>query len=132
MGGMRRPGPGYFYEPTLLAGCTPDMPVMREETFGPVAALISVADAEAAVRIANDTAFGLGATVWSRDTERAEAVARQIDAGNVFINTVIASDPRMPFGGIKDSGYGRERGLFGIREFVNVKAIVRGAFGSAR
>jgi succinate-semialdehyde dehydrogenase/glutarate-semialdehyde dehydrogenase len=128
VGGARRPGRGYFYQPTLLADCTPDMPVLSEETFGPVAALIAVADIDAAVRVANDTPYGLAATVWSEDIAMAKSVARRIDAGTVVINGIVASDPRMPFGGVKRSGYGRENGRFGIREFVNVKAMVVGGY----
>jgi succinate-semialdehyde dehydrogenase / glutarate-semialdehyde dehydrogenase len=127
-GGGPVPGPGYFYRPTLLADCTPDMPVLREETFGPVAALTTAPDPDAAVALANDTEYGLSATVWTQDLALADSVARRIEAGTVFVNAVVASDPRMPFGGIKRSGYGRENGRFGIREFVNVKAMIVGGY----
>ncbi len=99
------------------------MPVFREETFGPVAAVIRARDAEEALRLANDTEYGLGASLWTRDTERAKQLARRVEAGNVFVNGLVASDPRLPFGGIKRSGYGRELGTFGIREFTNIQTI---------
>jgi succinate-semialdehyde dehydrogenase/glutarate-semialdehyde dehydrogenase len=99
------------------------MPVYREETFGPVAAVTTVRDDEEAIRVANDTNYGLGAALWTQDIDRARKLARQIEAGSVFINGIVASDPRLPFGGIKDSGYGRELSEFGIREFSNVKTI---------
>ena len=102
------------------------MPAFREETFGPVAAVISTRDAEDAVRLANDTTYGLGAALWTRDVERAKDLARHIEAGNVFINGMVASDPRIPFGGIKRSGYGRELGVYGIKEFVNIQTVVVG------
>jgi succinate-semialdehyde dehydrogenase/glutarate-semialdehyde dehydrogenase len=114
---------GYFYSPTVLTGVMPDMPAFREETFGPVAAVIRAVDADGAVRLANDTAFGLGASLWTGDLERGRRLARDIEAGAVFINGMVASDPRLPFGGIKRSGYGRELSEFGIREFVNVKTV---------
>jgi succinate-semialdehyde dehydrogenase/glutarate-semialdehyde dehydrogenase len=114
---------GYFYAPTVLDGVKLDSPAFREEVFGPVAAVVRARDAEDAVRLANDTEYGLGAALWSRDTERAKQLARRIEAGNVFINGMVASDPRLPFGGVKRSGYGRELGSFGIREFVNIQTI---------
>src|ERR687885_2556017 len=126
VGGNPLNGKGYFYAPTVLEGVKDDMPAFREETFGPVAAVIRARDADDAVRIANDTEYGLGAAVWTRDTEHAKQLARRIEAGNVFINGMVASDPRLPFGGVKRSGYGRELGVFGIREFVNIQTIVVG------
>jgi succinate-semialdehyde dehydrogenase / glutarate-semialdehyde dehydrogenase len=123
-GGHARPGTGYFYEPTILAAVTPEMAAFREETFGPVAAVIRARDAEDAVRLANDSDFGLGAALWTRDLERARELARRIESGSVFINGMVASDPRLPFGGVKRSGYGRELSEFGIREFVNIKSVV--------
>lgn len=115
--------PGYFYAPTVLDHVTPDMAAFREETFGPVAAVIRVEGAEDAVRLANQTEFGLGAALWTADMAKGRKLARQIDAGAVFINGMVASDPRLPFGGIKKSGYGRELGVYGIREFVNIKTL---------
>jgi succinate-semialdehyde dehydrogenase / glutarate-semialdehyde dehydrogenase len=126
VGGTSLNGKGYFYAPTVLDGVRESMPAFREETFGPVAAVIRARDAQDAVRLANDTEYGLGAALWSRDVERAKELARQIEAGNVFINGMVASDPRIPFGGIKRSGYGRELGTYGIKEFVNIQTIVVG------
>jgi succinate-semialdehyde dehydrogenase/glutarate-semialdehyde dehydrogenase len=123
VGGKPIAGKGYFYSPTVLDGVSEAMPAFREEVFGPVAAVIRAQDPADAVRIANDTEYGLGAALWTRDTERAKTLARQIEAGNVFINGMVASDPRLPFGGVKRSGYGRELGVFGIREFVNIQTV---------
>lgn len=122
-GGQRLDGPGYFFAPTVLADVTPTMPAHREETFGPVAALMRARDAATAVAMANDTPFGLGAAIWTGDVERGQQLARQIEAGSVFINGMVASDPRLPFGGVKRSGYGRELSDFGIHEFVNIKTV---------
>ena len=123
VGGKRRAGKGWFYEPTLLSDVTEDMPVLKEETFGPVAALVAVRDADEAVRVANRSPYGLGAALWTADLTRARALARRIESGSVFINGMVASDPRLPFGGTKQSGYGRELSSFGIREFVNIQTI---------
>ena len=123
VGGYRMEGKGYFYAPTVLTGVTTEMPAAREETFGPLAAVIRARDADEAITIANDSQFGLGASLWTRDIERAKALAREVQAGSVFINGMVASDPRLPFGGIKRSGYGRELSEFGIREFVNIKTV---------
>jgi acyl-CoA reductase-like NAD-dependent aldehyde dehydrogenase len=122
-GGERLSGKGFFYRPTVLADVTPNMPVFREETFGPVAAVLRVRDADEAVRVANDSAYGLGASIWTRDAARGDRLARRIETGSVFVNGMVASDPRLPFGGIKRSGYGRELSAFGIREFTNVQTI---------
>jgi succinate-semialdehyde dehydrogenase/glutarate-semialdehyde dehydrogenase len=122
-GGTRRAGKGWFYEPTLLTGVTEDMPVLKEETFGPVAALLRVRDSDEAVRVANSSPYGLGAALWTKDGPAARALARRIESGSVFINGMVASDPRLPFGGVKKSGYGRELSSFGIREFVNIQTI---------
>jgi succinate-semialdehyde dehydrogenase/glutarate-semialdehyde dehydrogenase len=123
-GGTVPPGPGAFYPPTVLSDVRPGMPAYDEEVFGPVAALIFVADEEEAIRVANDSPFGLGAAVFTRDAARGEEIAaRRLQAGCCFVNAFVRSDPRLPFGGIKESGYGRELGPFGIREFVNVKAV---------
>lgn len=114
---------GYFYTPSILDGVKPGMPAHDEELFGPVAAVIRVADEEAALDVANRSAYGLGASIWTADTVRGERLARRVAAGNVFVNGIVKSDPRLPFGGIKDSGYGRELSYMGLREFVNVKTI---------
>jgi succinate-semialdehyde dehydrogenase/glutarate-semialdehyde dehydrogenase len=124
MGGKIPEGPGYFYPPTLLANVRPGMPAFDEELFGPVAAVIEAADTEEAVQLANKSQFGLGAAVFTRDLRTGESVARKLQAGVCFINDFVKSDPRMPFGGIKKSGYGRELSHFGIREFTNIKSIV--------
>jgi succinate-semialdehyde dehydrogenase/glutarate-semialdehyde dehydrogenase len=120
-GGHRLEGPGFFYAPTVLAGVAPGQPAYDEEIFGPVAAVVVVDGEDDAVRVANDTRFGLGASVWTADPERGIAVARRIRSGAVFVNAVVASDVRMPFGGTRASGYGRELAAAGIREFVNVR-----------
>jgi len=123
LGGHPIKGSGYFYAPTILTDVTTAMPVFREETFGPVAAVVRVREADEAIAVANDTKYGLGANLWTRDIARARRLARRIEAGSVFVNGMVASDPRLPFGGIKRSGYGRELSAFGIREFTNVKTI---------
>lgn len=123
VGGKPLPGKGYFYEPTVLSNVTREMPVARQETFGPVAAFFAAADVEEAIDLANDTEFGLGGNVWTGDLELGRKVARRISSGGVFINGMTHSDPRLPFGGIKRSGWGRELSSFGIREFVNVKTL---------
>ncbi|MBN1213772.1 MAG: NAD-dependent succinate-semialdehyde dehydrogenase, partial [candidate division Zixibacteria bacterium] len=122
-GGKKLEGPGAFYLPTVLAGVKKGMPVYEQETFGPVSAVIPVKDTEEAIAVANDSEFGLGGSVWSRDVKKAEAVARRIETGAMFINGLTKSDPRLPFGGVKKSGYGRELSHYGIREFVNIKTI---------
>jgi succinate-semialdehyde dehydrogenase/glutarate-semialdehyde dehydrogenase len=123
LGGKPIEGPGYFYEPTILSDVTPDMPVFREETFGPAAAIIRARDTDHAIELANDSEFGLGGNLWTRDLERARELAGRIESGAVFINGMTASDPRLPFGGVKRSGYGRELSSFGIREFVNIQTV---------
>ncbi len=112
-----------FYAPTLLINARKGMPVYDEETFGPVSVVIPAKDPEDAVRIANDTEYGLGASIWTQNIELAEKMAAQLEAGAVFINGMTKSDPRLPFGGTKRSGYGRELSHFGIREFVNIKTV---------
>jgi succinate-semialdehyde dehydrogenase/glutarate-semialdehyde dehydrogenase len=124
LGGAVPSGPGAFYPPSVLTEVRPGMPAYDEEIFGPVAAVISAGDEEDAIRIANDSAFGLGAAVFTRERERGERIAfDRLEAGACFVNTFVRSDPRLPFGGVKGSGYGRELSAFGIREFVNVKTI---------
>jgi len=124
LGGEIPSGDGAFYPPTVLTNVKPGMPAYDEELFGPVAAIIEARDEDDAVRIANDSIFGLGAAVFTRDLARGERVARRLEAGSTFVNALVASDPRLPFGGIKESGYGRELGAYGIKEFVNVKTVV--------
>ncbi len=123
LGGRPIEGDGCYYAPTVLTGVTPKMTAFREELFGPVASIIRARDATHAVELANDSDFGLGAAVWTSDLDRAREMSRAIDAGAVFINGMVASDARLPFGGIKKSGYGRELGSYGIREFTNMKTI---------
>jgi succinate-semialdehyde dehydrogenase / glutarate-semialdehyde dehydrogenase len=123
LGGEIPPGPGAYYPPTLLSGVDKGMPAFDEETFGPVAAVIRAKDEGDAVRLANDSVFGLGASLWTQDCARAQRLAAEIEAGAVFVNGVVKSDPRLPFGGIKRSGYGRELSEYGIREFVNIKSV---------
>lgn len=123
IGGAAGEGAGFFYQPTILDRVVPGMAAFDEETFGPAAAIIRARDTEEAIALANRTAFGLGASIWTRDTQRGLDLARRIDAGAVFVNAMVASDPRVPFGGIKASGYGRELGDLGLREFTNAKTI---------
>jgi len=123
LGGDRMDGRGNFFQPTILSNVGRGMPAASQETFGPAAALMRARDADEAVALANDTQFGLGAALWTRDVARAREMARRIEAGSVFINGLVASDPRLPFGGVKRSGFGRELSDFGIHEFVNVKTI---------
>jgi len=122
-GGSRVKGDGFYFEPTVLTNVRPGMPAYHEETFGPVAAVIRVKDAEDALRVANDTDFGLGSNLWTGDVDRAKKLAERIEAGLVFINGMVASDARLPFGGVKRSGYGRELSEYGIKEFVNIQTV---------
>jgi succinate-semialdehyde dehydrogenase/glutarate-semialdehyde dehydrogenase len=123
LGGRRRDGRGYFYHPTVISDVPPDAPAAREEVFGPVAAFMKVRDADEAIRVANNSPYGLGSNLWTSDLTRARCLAREIEAGQVFINGMVASDPRLPFGGVKRSGYGRELSEFGIREFMNIQTV---------
>jgi succinate-semialdehyde dehydrogenase/glutarate-semialdehyde dehydrogenase len=124
LGGTVPAGPGFFYPPTILTGVTKGMPAYREELFGPVASIITVRNARAALRAANDTTYGLGAAVFTADVARGERIAaNELEAGSCFVNAFVRSDPRLPFGGIKESGYGRELGRQGILEFQNVKTV---------
>lgn len=122
-GGKKIGEKGFFYAPTILTNVKPGMPAYDEEIFGPVASVIVVESEEEAIRVANDTPFGLGSSIWTRDIEKAKKIASQIDAGSVFINGIVKSVPSLPFGGAKVSGYGRELSHYGIKEFVNIKTV---------
>lgn len=127
LGGRLPAGDGYFYPATVLSAVKPGMPAFDEELFGPVAALIEAADEAEAISLANQTEFGLGAAVFTRDTERGLAIAeKKLEAGSCFVNEFVRSDPRLPFGGVKHSGYGRELAAWGMREFLNVKTVYAG------
>jgi succinate-semialdehyde dehydrogenase / glutarate-semialdehyde dehydrogenase len=116
-------GKGFYYAPTVLGQVRPGMAAFDEETFGPVAAVISARDDDQAVDLANQSVYGLGASIWTHDIDRARKLAARIESGSVFVNGAVKSDPRLPFGGIKQSGYGRELSRAGIHEFVNIKTV---------
>ena len=122
-GGKPCPGAGFYFEPTVLTDVPKNAPAYREETFGPLATLIRVSDIDDAIHIANATRFGLGASAWTMEGAEARQFAAELEAGSVFINGMVASDPRFPFGGVKASGYGRELSAYGLREFVNIKTV---------
>src|ERR1043166_2785186 len=115
--------PGWWFAPALLADVRPGMPAFDEETFGPLAALIRARDTADAIALANRSRYGLAASVWTADVQAAHELAKSLEVGGVFINATVRSDPRLPFGGVRRSGHGRELGNFGIREFVNVKTV---------
>ncbi len=123
-GGQRIEGQGFFYPPTILTDISKSNPIYYEELFGPVAMVFKVSDENEAIKVANDSPFGLGASLWTQDLEKGKKLAKEIEAGCVFINGQVKSDPRLPFGGIKNSGFGRELGSYGIKEFVNIKTVV--------
>jgi succinate-semialdehyde dehydrogenase/glutarate-semialdehyde dehydrogenase len=122
-GGHRLDRPGYFYPPTVLANIPKASPAYRDELFGPVASLFVVEDIDAAIALANDSRYGLGSSVWTTDPQEQQRFIHELEVGQVFVNAMVASDPRVPFGGVKSSGYGRELGVHGIREFVNAKTV---------
>jgi len=123
LGGKRLDGPGNFYAPTVLTDIPPGSPADAEEIFGPVASLFRVASIDEAIAAANRSKYGLGASAWTRDAGERERLERELAAGSVFINGMVKSDPRLPFGGVKKSGHGRELSWHGIREFVNIKTV---------
>jgi succinate-semialdehyde dehydrogenase/glutarate-semialdehyde dehydrogenase len=122
-GGNRIHGPGHFYEPTVLTNVPKESPAYEDEIFGPVASVFRVPNSEEAIELANDSVYGLGASVWTNDIAEQELFMRELHVGMVFFNAMVASDPRLPFGGVKRSGFGRELGDLGIREFMNAKTI---------
>jgi succinate-semialdehyde dehydrogenase/glutarate-semialdehyde dehydrogenase len=123
IGGEPVQGKGYYYQPTVITDIPRNSPAYWQELFGPAASLFVVESDEEALRIANDTTFGLGSSVWTKDIARAKKLAAQIEAGNVYINAIVKSDPKLPFGGMKKSGFGREMGTYGLHEFVNFKTV---------
>lgn len=122
-GGARLNSKGYFYKPTILSNISSNMRVSCEEVFGPVASIMTVDNESEAVKLANNTEYGLGASIWTENLERADKMARAVEAGVVTVNNIVSSDPRIPFGGIKHSGFGRELSRYGMLEFVNIKSV---------
>jgi succinate-semialdehyde dehydrogenase/glutarate-semialdehyde dehydrogenase len=122
-GGKPAEGEGFFYQPTVLTNIPKGSPAYAEELFGPVASIFRVKNTDEAIRVANDTRFGLGASAWTNDAKEQERFVNELEAGMVFINAMVASDPRVPFGGVKRSGHGRELSTYGAREFTNVKTV---------
>ena len=123
LGGTEMEGEGFFYKPTILTNIKPDMRIAKEETFGPVAPITIVENESEAIKLANESEFGLGASIWTKDLEKADKMSRRIESGIVSVNNVVISDPRIPFGGIKHSGFGRELSRYGMLEFVNLKSV---------
>jgi succinate-semialdehyde dehydrogenase/glutarate-semialdehyde dehydrogenase/succinyl-CoA reductase len=123
LGGSEIEGKGFFYQPTILTNVNSSMRIATEETFGPVAPITIVENESEAIKLANDIEFGLGASIWTKDLEKAEKMSRRIESGIVSVNNVVLSDPRIPFGGVKHSGFGRELSRYGMMEFVNIKAV---------
>ena len=124
LGGSPIEGPGFFYEPTVVADVRPGMAMFDEEVFGPAAAVVRASNADEAIALANESSYGLGFSLWTRDAAAAEEYAARVEAGAVFVNGMVASDPRLPFGGVKKSGYGRELSSFGVHEFANIQTVV--------
>ena len=122
-GGEQIRSKGYFYKPTILKNVSPNMRVAQEEVFGPAAPIIIADDEIEAVRLANDSQYGLGGSIWTEDLDKAEKLSRMVRSGIVTVNNVVISDPRVPFGGVKKSGFGRELSRYGMLEFVNIKSI---------
>jgi acyl-CoA reductase-like NAD-dependent aldehyde dehydrogenase len=122
-GGERANSPGYFLRPTIFKNVLPAMEIAQEEVFGPIAPIITAENEEEAMRIANDSKFGLGASIWTQDLEKAERLSETVESGIVTVNSMVVSDPRVPFGGIKNSGFGRELSRYGMLEFVNIKSV---------
>ncbi|MGH9953449.1 MAG: aldehyde dehydrogenase family protein, partial [Nitrososphaeraceae archaeon] len=122
-GGDRASGEGYFFQPTIFKNIRPEMEVAQEEVFGPVAPVITVDNEKEAMEIANDSKFGLGASIWTQNLEKAENLSELVQAGVVTVNSMVVSDPRVPFGGVKSSGFGRELSRYGMLEFANIKSV---------
>jgi acyl-CoA reductase-like NAD-dependent aldehyde dehydrogenase len=122
-GGERLNSKGFFYQPTVLKNVSPNMRIASEEVFGPIAPVIVAEDENEAMKIANDSKYGLGASIWTQDLDKAERMSRAVESGIVTVNNVVISDPRVPFGGIKNSGFGRELSRYGMLEFVNIKSV---------